>query len=389
MSASGNPAPSTTSFSPNPVPSLPGTTTLTVDNTSGVATGTYSIEIDGSATGADPKTTHASLTVFANAPDAPSLTAPSNGATNVALQPTFTWTGNATETESYIIDVATDAAFNNIVYTATVTDTTATPDTALPSNTQFFWRVTAQNECGEGTPSSTFSFTTIPVLHTVTPLNGAHGTTIPATPQSVIEGETTQFQVVPDAGYGIQSVTGCNGSLSGTTYTTGPIMADCTVITAFAPPVDVAVSIDDGQTFAQYGETLHYTITLNNSTSSAASGLSVSNTLPLQLDASSATWTCSTGSGACTSSGTGGVNDTGVIVPANGSIVYHLTVNVLADISDNQVDNQVTVSGPAGTHTADDVDTLVLFRSGFEQGENLIETIQQQPAAQKSAPAKH
>ena len=45
-----------------------------------------------------------------------------------------------------------------------------------------------------------------------------------------------------------------------------------------------------------------------------------------------------------------------------------------------QVDNQVTVSGPAGTHTADDVDTLVILRSGFDPGEDGIERSPQAPA---------
>ncbi len=368
LSASGNPSPSTATFAPNPVPSLPGVSTLTIDNTSGVADGTYPIQISGTATGAADKTANVSLTVAAAAPGAPSLTSPANGSTQQPLRPVFTWTGTA---DSYVIDVATDSGFSNIVFTATVAATTATPNADLQSNTQFFWRVTGSNICGDGAASSTFSFTTVPILHTVTPLNGANGSIVPSTPQSVIDGETTAFTVTPDNGFVISSVTGCGGSLSGNTYTTGPITADCTVITAFAPVPDVALTINDNRTFAQYGNTLIYSIVISNSTTAPASPISVSNAFPPELDISTATWTCAGGSGAtCTASGTGALSDSGVVVPAHGNVTYTLTATVLANSASSQVDNQVSVTGPGGSHSADDVDTLVIFRAGFELGDN-------------------
>jgi len=382
LSALGNPSPSTATFSPNPVPSLPGDSTLTIDNTSGVASGTYPIEIDGSATGAADKTTSVSLTVAAGVPSAPSLTSPTNGSTQQPLRPVFTWTGSA---DSYVIDVATDSGFSNIVFTATVTTTTATPNADLQSNTQFFWRVTGSNVCGDGSASSTFSFTTIPILHTVTPLNGAHGSIVPSTPQSVIDGETTSFVVTPDNGYTIASVTGCGGSLSGDTYTTGPITADCTVITSYVPIPDVALTIDDNRAIAQYGNTLIYTIVISNATAAPASPITVSNAFPPELDISTATWTCNGGSGAtCTASGTGALSDSGVVVPAHGNVTYTLTATVLADSTSSQVDNQVSVSGPGGNHTADDVDTLVIFRAGFELGDNGGNVTPTAPAKTKS-----
>ena len=368
LSASGNPSPSSATFSPNPVPSLPGVSTLTIDNTSGVASGTYPIQISGTATGAADKTTNVSLTVAAGAPGAPTLTSPADGSTQQPLRPVFTWTGTA---DSYVIDIATDSGFSNIVFTATVATTTATPDVDLQSNTQFFWRVTGSNMCGDGSASSTFSFTTVPITHTVTPLNGANGSIVPSTPQSVIDGETTTFTVTPDNGFEINSVTGCGGSLSGNSYTTGPITADCTVITSFAAIPDVALTIDDSRAFAQYGNTLVYSIVISNTTTAPASPITVSNAFPPELDISTATWTCAGGSGVtCTASGTGALSDSGVVVPAHGSVTYTLTATVLANGTSGQVDNQVSVSGPGGNHSADDVDTLVIFRAGFEPGDN-------------------
>ena len=47
-------------------------------------------------------------------------------------------------------------------------------------------------------------------------------------------GTTASFTVTADAGYGIASVSGCSGSLDGTTYTTGVITGACTDTTSVA-----------------------------------------------------------------------------------------------------------------------------------------------------------
>lgn len=68
---------------------------------------------------------------------------------------------------------------------------------------------------------------------TVTPNAGSGGALSPGTPQTVPDGNTIQFQVLADPGFSIDSVSGCGGSLVGTTYTTAPITADCTVTASF------------------------------------------------------------------------------------------------------------------------------------------------------------
>lgn len=50
---------------------------------------------------------------------------------------------------------------------------------------------------------------------------------------SVTRGDTASFTLLPDAGYRVQSASGCGGALSGDTYTTGPVNAACTVIASF------------------------------------------------------------------------------------------------------------------------------------------------------------
>jgi len=65
--------------------------------------------------------------------------------------------------------------------------------------------------------------------YTVTPSAGTGSSISPTTPQSVISGNITSFTVTANAGYGILSVTGCNGTLSGSNYTTGAIIGNCNV----------------------------------------------------------------------------------------------------------------------------------------------------------------
>ncbi|MGA9422795.1 MAG: PQQ-dependent sugar dehydrogenase [Rhodanobacteraceae bacterium] len=81
---------------------------------------------------------------------------------------------------------------------------------------------------------ATFSILT----HTVTPVAGPNGNIMPATPQTVDDGATISFVVTPDTGYQIDDVSGCDGVLDRSTYTTGAITADCTVTATFAPAAD-------------------------------------------------------------------------------------------------------------------------------------------------------
>jgi len=71
---------------------------------------------------------------------------------------------------------------------------------------------------------------------TVTASAGAGGSITPAS-VSVIEGASTVLAVIPNTGYSIASITptGCTGTLTaGSTYTTGPITANCTVTASFS-----------------------------------------------------------------------------------------------------------------------------------------------------------
>jgi len=69
--------------------------------------------------------------------------------------------------------------------------------------------------------------------YTVTPSAGTGGSISPLLPPPFHYGDTPSFTVTPNTGYGINSVTGCGGTLSGNIFTTGPITADCSVSATF------------------------------------------------------------------------------------------------------------------------------------------------------------
>ena len=102
-------------------------------------------------------TTTAELTVD-NGPNLATLTSPANQATEVALQPNFAWNG-AANADTYSVELATDIDFTNVIFSETTTDQTFVPSIVLDENTQYFWRILSENDCGSSA-SSIRSFTT-------------------------------------------------------------------------------------------------------------------------------------------------------------------------------------------------------------------------------------
>jgi len=87
---------------------------------------------------------------------------------------------------------------------------------------------------GSNGGSSTSSCSQNKTAYTVTATATSGGTVSP-TSKVVYSDNVTVITVTPNSGYAIASVVGCNGSLSGNSYTTGPINANCTVAAAFSP----------------------------------------------------------------------------------------------------------------------------------------------------------
>ena len=160
----GEPVGTTVTFSQNPVtPTTPPTDLMmTVGNTAAAAAGSYSISITGTA-GVEIKNRDVGLDIFAASPNGPGLTSPADMATLVDLQPTFEWVAES-NAQSYLVEVSDDPGFGTILLSTTVNTpaNTAVFSAELPSNTELYWRVTANNACG-GNLSAVQSFTTVPL----------------------------------------------------------------------------------------------------------------------------------------------------------------------------------------------------------------------------------
>jgi len=94
---------------------------------------------------------------------------------------------------------------------------------------------------------------------------GTGGSISPAS-TSVLQGNSTGFSVTTNTGFSIDNVSGCGGSLSGSTYTTGAINAACTVSASFKKlSFNVSASGSAGGTITPVSQQILYgdTATLN------------------------------------------------------------------------------------------------------------------------------
>ncbi len=163
MSLTGEPAGTSATFDPNPLPGpLPQDTVLTISDTGGVTPGSYLMTVTGDD-GSTVFDLFLTLNAFDAAPGPPTLLLPIDGATNQPPRPTFEWS-TASQAQSYTIEIATDPGFGDIVASASgLTSTTYTAEVDLATNTEHYWRVRADNACGVGANSATFSFITEPM----------------------------------------------------------------------------------------------------------------------------------------------------------------------------------------------------------------------------------
>jgi beta-glucanase (GH16 family) len=149
--------------------------------------------------------------------------------------------------------------------------TTCYETTLVPSDPMFLIINTAVGGAGEdravqnGTLPQTMLVDYVHVttdsipIYQVSPSAGANGSISPSSVVTVNPGSTTTFTVTPNPGY-YASVGGtCGGTLSGSTYTTGDIIAPCSVTASFSTtnpvpratvpyaPTDVTATAGSGQ----------------------------------------------------------------------------------------------------------------------------------------------
>ncbi|MBC8754492.1 T9SS type A sorting domain-containing protein [Kordia sp. YSTF-M3] len=151
------PAGAMATFSPTSA-SVDGTNVmLTISGTTGVASGSYTFSAQGTS-GATTRASDVLLSVFPGSLTPVTLTSPSNGATNVAVNANLSWSANS-NAANYVIEIASDMAFTNIVESATITTTNYTATTLNLSNT-YYWRVGVSNDCVATVYSTVYSFAT-------------------------------------------------------------------------------------------------------------------------------------------------------------------------------------------------------------------------------------
>ncbi|MAD96207.1 MAG: hypothetical protein CMB99_02670 [Flavobacteriaceae bacterium] len=156
LSASGQPLVSTVNFSPSTINS-DGNVTMTVSNLDNATAGSYAIKVTGTSSSLTQEI-DVNLQVFEGNFGALTLTSPVNGATDVSLTPELQWDAD-TNASAYVVEVATDSGFTNVVSSQEVSTNSFTTAT-LNELATYYWRVKPKNDCGEGSFSSLFSFTT-------------------------------------------------------------------------------------------------------------------------------------------------------------------------------------------------------------------------------------
>ncbi len=157
LTAANLPPGTTATFDPNPA--APGASvTLTISNTNAVASGQYSITVEGTD-GADEASSNISLTVFDGAPASVGLQNPPDLGLDITTSPLFGW-DPAINSGNYEIEVAYDADITNVVASVTGLTDPQYLVFGLDVLTTYYWRVRANNNCGIGPWSETWSFTT-------------------------------------------------------------------------------------------------------------------------------------------------------------------------------------------------------------------------------------
>ncbi|MFQ5445416.1 MAG: proprotein convertase P-domain-containing protein, partial [Saprospiraceae bacterium] len=155
LSAENLPAGAIATFDPNPA-TLGAEIAVTLSGAT--APGDYTIDItadDGTNTG-----TASVVWTVADGPATPGLFFPAANATGVAVNPVVSW--EAVSASGYQLNIATDTAMTNIVFSADAANTSVLAN-GLDYCTTYYWQVTAADDCGESV-SGVSAFTTEPDL---------------------------------------------------------------------------------------------------------------------------------------------------------------------------------------------------------------------------------
>jgi hypothetical protein len=156
LSATGQPTGSKATFDATTI-NADGNIIVTISDLEGVEAKDYTINVVGTSATVT-QNIDLVLKVTSSTFSALVLSSPLNEATNISLTEVLTWVKDANAT-SYNVEIASDNDFQNLVSTGNVI-TNLYNATNLSPDTQYFWRVQSKNDCGLGSFSDLFSFTT-------------------------------------------------------------------------------------------------------------------------------------------------------------------------------------------------------------------------------------
>ncbi|ARV07413.1 hypothetical protein BTO04_12250 [Polaribacter sp. SA4-10] len=156
FTTTGQPSDATIFFTPNSINNS-GDVVMEVSNLDGITPQNYTINIKADATTVS-QNIDVELNLTTSTFDLLTLIAPVNGATGVALSEELKWDADSNAV-SYDVQVASDNNFSFVISSGNVTTNSYFPNDLL-GDTTYYWRVKVKNNCGEGSYSSIFSFTT-------------------------------------------------------------------------------------------------------------------------------------------------------------------------------------------------------------------------------------
>lgn len=131
--------------------------TMTISNLQNVTPGEYNIGVVGN-NGIESEIRYVKLTVYSAVFNPITQVYPNNGQSGIAATTSLTWNEDINAT-SYLVQVATNPTFTNIIQAQTVLQNT-TVISGLLGKTVYYWRVIPSNNCGTSIQTNFNSFQT-------------------------------------------------------------------------------------------------------------------------------------------------------------------------------------------------------------------------------------
>lgn len=157
--------------------------TMTISNLNTIPAGDYTIGVRGTR-GTDVETKYVNLKIYSDTFQNSTLLSPANNITGMAPSLQLEW-ASSVNAESYILQVATDTGFGNLIVNQELTETTYFLNNLTPEH-NYYWRVLPKNRCATATTSTIYNFQTgaLNCGQTFTATNFSEAT-IPATANAV------------------------------------------------------------------------------------------------------------------------------------------------------------------------------------------------------------